>query len=154
MGRTAKHRGNRTHGRGKKAGRGAGKRGGKGNAGLHKHRYMSVIKYDPTHFGRHGFKRPKVPSEKTPKTINVGQLQERLESFIEKGYAKKVGERTEVDLSSAGIDKLLGSGKLKKPLQIKVEDASQLAKLKVESAGGKVLLLVEEAMEEITSEAE
>ena len=42
--KTDKYRGSRTHGRGKKAGRGAGKRGGKGNAGLLKHKYISIIK--------------------------------------------------------------------------------------------------------------
>ena len=43
---------------GKKSGRGAGKHGGTGNAGLHKHKVMHMLKYMPDHFGRHGFKRP------------------------------------------------------------------------------------------------
>ena len=47
-----------THGKGKKGGRGAGLRGGKGNAGLGKHRYMYMMKNMPDHFGSHGFKRP------------------------------------------------------------------------------------------------
>ena len=42
---------NRTHGRGKKSGRGAGIHGGRGNAGLHKHKFMHMLKYDPDHFG-------------------------------------------------------------------------------------------------------
>ena len=154
MGRTEKHRGNRTHGRGKKAGRGAGKRGGRGNAGLHKHRFISMIKYDPEHFGRHGFKRPKLPSERITTNINVGDLEERLSSFLEKGFAKKVGKRIEVDLNSAGIDKLLGSGKLNAALQITVNEASELAKSKVEGAGGEILLSEKNAMEERTPEAE
>ncbi len=154
MGRTEKHRASRTHGRGKKAGRGAGKRGGRGNAGLHKHRYMSVIKHDPKHFGRHGFKRPKLPSDRESKTINIGQLEERLDNFTKKGYAKKKGEKTEIDLGLAGIDKLLGSGRLKKSLHIKVNEASKLAISKVESAGGKVLLSGEKDEEEKTLEAE
>ena len=54
--KTQKFRGSRTHGRGKKAGRGAGKHGGHGNAGLHKHKYIHMLKFDPMHFGRHGFK--------------------------------------------------------------------------------------------------
>jgi large subunit ribosomal protein L15 len=145
VGKSEKHRGSRTHGRGKKAGRGAGKRGGRGNAGLHKHKYMSVIKYDPGHFGRYGFKRPKLPYERKSKTINVGQLEERLE---------KKGDKTELDLNLAGIDKLLGSGRLKKPLQIKVNEASKLAISKVESAGGKVLLSEEKEGKENTLEAE
>ena len=57
MGKKAqKHRGRcRTHGRGHKAGRGAGKRGGRGNAGLNKHRVMTRVKYMPGHWGMHGF---------------------------------------------------------------------------------------------------
>jgi large subunit ribosomal protein L15 len=55
--KTKKFRGSRTHGRGKKAGRGAGLRGGRGNAGLLKHRYMYMIKNMPNHFGKQGFKR-------------------------------------------------------------------------------------------------
>jgi large subunit ribosomal protein L15 len=154
MGKTEKHRGSRTHGRGKKAGRGAGKRGGRGNAGLHKHKYMSVIKYDPGHFGRYGFKRPKLHYEKKFKIINVGQLEERLDNFLNEGYAKKKGDKTVVDLSSAGIDKLLGSGKLNKALQIKVNYASERAKSKVKEAGGEILLSEEKATEENTLEAE
>jgi large subunit ribosomal protein L15 len=56
--KTRRFRGSRTHGRGHKAGRGKGKRGGFGNAGLHKHKFKWMVKYDPDHFGRHGFKRP------------------------------------------------------------------------------------------------
>ncbi|UCE37784.1 MAG: 50S ribosomal protein L15 [Thermoplasmata archaeon] len=154
MGRTEKHRGSRTYGRGKKAGRGAGKRGGRGNAGLHKHKYITTVKNDPKHFGRYGFKRPRPPSERERSTINVGQLEDRMGSFLKKGFAKKVGSTIEVDLSSAGIDKLLGAGKLKKPLKIKVMHASKLAKSKVESAGGSLLLSEDEVREEKTSEAE
>jgi len=54
--RTKKFRGTRTHGRGKKAGRGAGLHGGTGNAGLHKHKVQYMLKFMPDHFGRHGFK--------------------------------------------------------------------------------------------------
>ena len=154
MGRTEKHRGSRTHGRGKKAGRGAGKRGGRGNAGLHKHKYMTVIKYDPKHFGRYGFKRPRRFSEGKIKTINVGQLEERLETFYKKGYAKKVGKTTEVDLNLAKIDKLLGAGKLSKPLHIKVNFATEKAKLKVEESGGKIFLSENDVKKETTAEAE
>ncbi len=146
MGRTEKHRGGRTHGRGKKAGRGAGKRGGRGNAGLHKHKYMTTVKFDPKHFGRYGFKRPKLPSEKTLITINVAQLQERLGRFLEEGHAKKVGNKIKVDLSAAKIDKLLGAGILTKPLEIKVKMSSEVAKSKVENAGGKVLLSEDEVL--------
>jgi large subunit ribosomal protein L15 len=147
MGRTEKHRASRTYGRGKKAGRGAGKRGGRGNAGLHKHKYISTVKYDPKHFGRYGFKRPKSPSERSLRTINVGQIDEQLDKFIKKGYAKKVGNKIELDLSKAKIDKLLGSGNLTESLIIRVDFASEKAKSKVADAGGEIKLAEDTVLE-------
>jgi len=121
-----KHRGrNRYHGRGKKAGRGAGKRGGRGNAGMNKHRVMTRIKYMPNHWGMHGFNRH--PSLRTVHvTANVGQLE-----------AMANGEST-VDLTSMGIDKLLGSGQVRTALTVVVEEASARAVEKIKAAGGTV----------------
>ncbi len=147
MGRTEKHRASRTYGRGKKAGRGAGKRGGRGNAGLHKHKYIYTVKYDPKHFGRYGFTRPKSPSERPLRTINVGQLDEQLEKFVNKGYTKKIGNKIELDLSSAKIDKLLGSGNLVNALIIRVDFASEKAKSKVANAGGEIKLAEDTVLE-------
>jgi large subunit ribosomal protein L15 len=147
MGRTEKHRASRTYGRGKKAGRGAGKRGGRGNAGLHKHKYITTVKYDPKHFGRYGFTRPKSPSENPLRTINVGQLDEQLEKFVNKGYAKKIGSKIELDLSKAKIDKLLGSGNLANALIIRVDFASEKAKSKVANAGGEIKLAEDTVLE-------
>jgi len=116
-----------THGRGKKAGRGAGLRGGRGNAGLLKHRYMHMIKNMPNHFGKHGFKRH--PSlTKRNKTINVGQLED--------SYPGK----NDIDLTKEGFDKLLGSGKLNKKLKIKVNYASEKAIEKIKDKGGELIL--------------
>ena len=77
--RTNKFRGRcRTHGRGHKAGRGAGKRGGRGNAGLNKHKVMTRIKYMPNHWGMHGFNRK--PSLRTVNVCcNVSDL-EKMEA--------------------------------------------------------------------------
>tara|TARA_B100000212_G_scaffold333886_1_gene303918 strand:- start:200 stop:631 length:432 start_codon:yes stop_codon:yes gene_type:complete len=121
-----KHRGrNRYHGRGKKAGRGAGKRGGRGNAGMNKHRVMTRIKYMPKHWGMHGFNRH--PSLRTVYvTANVGQLEEMAS-----------GEDT-VNLTEKGIDKLLGSGQIRKALTVIVDEVSARAAEKVEAAGGTV----------------
>ncbi len=147
MGRTEKHRASRTYGRGKKAGRGAGKRGGRGNAGLHKHKYIYTVKYDPKHFGRYGFTRPKSTSERPLRTINVGQLDEQLDKFVNKGYAKKIGNKIELDLSRAKIDKLLGSGNLVNALIIRVDFASEKAKSKVANAGGEIKLAEDTVLE-------
>jgi large subunit ribosomal protein L15 len=136
--RTDKFRGSRTHGRGKKAGRGAGKHGGTGNAGLHKHKAMHMLKYMPDHFGRHGFKRPqKMVCAKV--TINVSDLEENLEGFLKDGYAVKEGKAIKVDLTKMGVDKLLGSGQISTAVDVMVVDCTETAKQKVELAGGHIL---------------
>ena len=116
-----------THGRGKKGGRGAGLRGGRGNAGLIKHKYMHMIKYMPDHFGKHGFKRPQ-GILKEDKIINVGELEEKFPG------------KKEIDLEKEGFDKLLGSGNLKSKMKIKVNSASEKAIEKIKEKGGEVIL--------------
>ena len=116
-----------THGRGKKGGRGAGLRGGRGNAGLLKHRYMHMVKNMPDHFGRHGFKRPKSIVKKD-KIINVGELE------------KEFSGKKEIDLTKEGFDKLLGGGEINSSIKIKVKSASGKAIDKVKKKGGEVVL--------------
>jgi len=131
-----------THGRGKKAGRGAGLRGGKGNAGLLKHRYTYMIKNMPDHFGKHGFKRHHVGS-KDYKTINVGELEEKFPG------------KKDIDLEKEGFNKLLGSGNLKSKIKIKVDSASEKAIEKIKEKGGEVILPdipVKDTVEEKTEE--
>jgi large subunit ribosomal protein L15 len=131
-----------THGRGKKAGRGAGLRGGRGNAGLLKHKWMHMVKYMPDHFGKHGFKRP--PSVvKRDKIINVGDLEE------------KFPEQKELNLTKEGYDKLLGGGKINSKIKIRINSASEQAINKIKEKGGEVILPekpIEEAPVEETKE--
>lgn len=136
--RTRKLRGSRTHGRGKKHGRGAGGRGGTGNAGLHKHKFKWMVKYAPDHFGRHGFTRHAQIRETT--AINLEDLAARLAALEGAGHATREGDRVRVDLTAAGIDKLLGRGRVSMPLEIVVARASESAVAKVAGAGGKVVL--------------
>ena len=128
-----------THGRGKKAGRGAGLRGGKGNAGLLKHRFMYMIKYMPDHFGRHGFKRPQ-SILKRDKTINIGELEERFPD-------KKI-----INLTDAGFDKLLGGGKIATKIKVTVDSASEKAIERIKEQGGEVILPKPEFEEKKTKE--
>jgi len=114
-----------THGKGKKGGRGAGLRGGRGNAGLHKHKAMHMIKYMPDHFGVHGFKRD-ASLIKKDKIINVGQLNELFPG------------KKEIHLSDEGFDKLLGGGSTDHGYKITVKSASQKAIEKVTEHGGEV----------------
>ncbi len=132
-----------THGKGKKGGRGAGLRGGRGNAGLLKHRYMYMIKNMPDHFGKHGFKRHQSIIQRN-KTVNVGQLEDIFPG------------KNEINLTKEGFDKLLGGGRLNKKLKIKVNSASEKAIAKIKDKGGEIILpespkepsVVEEQVEE------
>jgi len=112
------------------------KSGSKGyrKAGRHKHGWTYVIKYEPEYFGKKGFTSPR-SLKREVKVINVGELEEIAEKYgkIEEG-------KILVDLESLGYTKLLGSGKLTKPLIVKVAACSKLAAEKIEEAGGKVLM--------------
>jgi len=141
--RTKKLRGSRTHGRGKKHGRGAGDRGGRGNAGLHKHKFKWMIKYDPDHFGAHGFVRH-AATRKAKLSVNVGDIEDRLAEFGLKGAVHKTDAGYKVDLTMIGIDKLLGAGRANLPLEVIVAEATESAKSKVGAAGGKVITTVQE----------
>ena len=126
--KTKKFRGSMTHGRGKKGGRGAGLRGGRGNAGLWKHRIMHLTKYMPEHsFGHYGFKRPQGTS-KDNVIINVGKLEEQ--------FPKK----TTINLTEEGYDKLLGGGSVSKKYKITVQNASEKAIEKIKENGGEVII--------------
>jgi large subunit ribosomal protein L15 len=116
-----------THGKGRKGGRGAGLRGGRGNAGLHKHKFMHMLKYMPDHFGVHGFKRPQSVIKRN-KTINIGELEEKFPG------------KNSIDLEKEGFDKLLGSGVINSKIKIKVNSASEKAIEKVKEKGGEIIL--------------
>ncbi len=100
-------------------------RGGRGNAGLNKHRVMTRIKYMPKHWGMHGFNRD--PSLRVRySTCNVSALE------------NIAGDSDTVDLSEHGVEKLLGSGQVTSAIHFTVEHASAHAVKKVEAAGGSV----------------
>lgn len=135
--RTKKFRGLRTHGRGKKSGRGAGIIGGHGQAGLGKTKKIHMLKYDRNHFGHYGFTRPPcMVVEKS--TINVSELSEQVDRFVELGFGAKEGDVYSIDLGAAGIDKLLGCGNIAVKVNVTVDEASAKAVEKIEAAGGSV----------------
>lgn len=138
MRRSQKFRGYRTHGRGMKAGRGGGMHGGKGNAGLHKHKYLYMVKYDPDHFGRHGFKRHTPHIQDEVNTINLADIEKYMQHYMESGKAKKEKEVITLNLQEMGYGKLLGKGTITKPVKIIVQKASAKAMERVKEAGGAV----------------
>ena len=137
-GRAKRFRGAHTHGRGKKAGRGAGLKGGRGRAGANKHRFLMLQILGGKHehmqarrWGRTGFKyrsRDTNVSDKA-EVVNVGDL------------ALRFPGKTELDLGAEGYGKLLGSGEIKHKVTIKVDQASPGAVKKVQAAGGSVVIL-------------
>jgi len=128
--RTRKFRGLRTHGRGIKAGRGAGKQGGRGNAGLHKYKFKSMLIYAPDHFGRHGFKRPP-EIVANPTSLNVGELEAFLPTLEAASALSRDGDAVVADLAKAGVDRLLGGGTVSRPWKVYVEHATKHARDKV-----------------------
>jgi len=128
--RTRKFRGLRTHGRGIKAGRGAGKQGGRGNAGLHKYKFKSMLIYAPDHFGRHGFKRPPETAHRAT-SINVGDLDAFVPVLEAAGALSRDGEAFVADLTKAGVERLLGKGSSERSWKVIVAHASRHAREKV-----------------------
>ncbi|MFI5413368.1 MAG: uL15 family ribosomal protein [Candidatus Lutacidiplasmatales archaeon] len=128
--RTRKFRGLRTHGRGIKAGRGAGKQGGRGNAGLHKYKFKSMLIYAPDHFGRHGFKRPE-QIVAHPTSLNVGELEAFVPQLEAAEALSREGETLVADLSKAGVDRLLGGGSAGRTWKVFVQHATKHAREKV-----------------------
>jgi large subunit ribosomal protein L15 len=97
-----------------------------------------MIKYDPDHFGRHGFTRHAQFQE--THAIDLEDLARRLGEFEAAGHATKDNSRINVNLTAAGIDKLLGSGRVAIPMRITVAKASEAALAKVTGAGGEIVL--------------
>ena len=128
-----KFRGTRTQGYGRIGQhRDAGSKGNR-KVGRHKHLWSKIVTTDPNYFGKSGFHSPQA-IHRIEKTINLQKLDQ-------------MATAAEVNLTELGYTKLLGTGKLTKPLTIQVAAASKSAVEKVAEAGGKLILPQEEAEE-------
>ena len=130
-----KLRGSRTHGWGQVSQhRESGSRGGRGNAGKHKHHWTHTVRYELDYLGKHGFK----SFQRSNNIVNVGDLLELIEKshLTEKTVEK---DKTVFDLNQIGFDKLLGNGKVNTSIIVKVKEYSQSALKKIEEAGGQIL---------------
>jgi large subunit ribosomal protein L15 len=137
--KNVKFRGSKTHGYGSmKKHRGAGHRGGRGNAGSGKR----ADSKKPSFWGKH--RSGKDPAKvgfnswlrKDYVTMNVGHLSSIADSLVLQRKAVVTQGAIVVNLRELGIDKLLGSGKVAKKLKISVPLAAPAAKEKIEAAGG------------------
>jgi large subunit ribosomal protein L15 len=131
--KTRKMRGSRTHGYGRIGQhRDAGSKGQR-KVGRHKHLWSYVVTHEPDYFGKKGFT-SRQSLKRHENTINITQLSQLpLEN-----------DTSHIDLTSMGYTKLLGTGKITKPLTITVAACSKTAAEKIEKAGGKILTASEE----------
>ena len=134
-----RQRGRRTYGRGcSKRGRGSGEKGGKGLSGGHKQKWSYTLKHMPERFGKYGFTRPPgVRGEVN--AINVGELDERLDELLKQGIAKREEERIVVDVGKLGFERVLGGGRVTRPIEVIAKEFVESAKRKLEEAGGKAI---------------
>ena len=135
--RKALKTGSRTRGRGHKKGRGAGLRGGRGNAGCHKTKRIMYERVGRV-WGAHGFKRPQTVVMAN-NAINLKVIEESAAEWVDQGNASKKGKTVSIDLKKMGYDKLLGTGVPSQAYKITVSAASAKAVEKIEAAGGEII---------------
>jgi large subunit ribosomal protein L15 len=118
----------------------SGSRGGFGAVGMHKHKWIWMLKYAPNWYGKHGFVNPTSKTEDV-REINVGLLDEIAEKLVREGKAVIEGDLIVIDVTKLGFNKVTGSGKVTRKMKIITEYVTENAKKKVEEAGGLVQLL-------------
>lgn len=129
--RSRKYLGNRSWGGGNiKRRRNKGSRGGRGMyAGGHKHRWSWILRYEPEHFGRHGFVSP------TSERIEIINLRD-ISALADAGRLKTENGRHVAELGSA---KVLGNGRLRVPVVVKARAFSKAAEEAIKKAGGEAV---------------
>ncbi len=120
----------------------SGSSGGRGKSGRHKHKWTWVLKYAEDSsgypfFGKHGFIQPP-PLVPRRAGINVGELDAIIDDLVRKGLAELKEGKYYVDLLKLGYNKLLGGGKVTKPIIVKTVWATRKAEEKIRAAGGAV----------------
>ena len=130
-----KNRGSRTQGWGRVGQHRRTGSKGRRNAGRHKALWSYVIKYEPDYYSKVGFTSPRSLRHEA-KIINVGTLN----GIAAKLSTEKQEDKTTVDLAALGYTKLLGTGRVTKPLLIRVASCSKSAAEKVKNAGGQIIM--------------
>lgn len=131
-----KLRGSRSVGGGcTKKRRGAGHRGGRGNAGLNKHHKTWMVINDPKHFGKYGFTRPTKTIQQF-KPINLSDIDNNIEKYLADEIAVKEDEQIVLDVTDLGYNKVLAKGSLSNAMVIKSPKFSKSAIEKIEEVGG------------------
>jgi len=111
----------------------SGSRGGVGQAGKHKHFWIRTVIEEPDHFGH--------PQTKSHRKISVkkwANLRD-LDLLYFKHMKNETTETKILDLTTLGINKLLGGGKVTTKMTVKVEQISRRAVEKIKAIGGNVI---------------
>jgi len=106
--------------------------GSKGHrkVGRHKHLWSYVVTSEPHYFGKNGF--TSVQSiHRHVNAINLRKVEEIAQTMQQ--------DKPQIDLTALGYTKLLGTGKVTKPLTITVPSYSKSAAEKIKNAGGEIL---------------
>jgi large subunit ribosomal protein L15 len=106
--------------------------GSKGHrkVGRHKHLWSYVVTKEPDYFGKNGFTSPQ-SLHRHENTINLKKLEEIVQTSQQ--------ENPQIDLTALGYTKLLGTGKVTKPLTVQVSSYSKSAAEKIKKAGGEIV---------------
>ena len=92
--------------------------------------------------GKKGFKRPQdITRIYQVNTINVKDLDQKIDNFVLEKKATKTGNTYNINLSTMNIQKVLGKGEINKLINKTVNKASQKAIEKIEAVGAKITLL-------------
>ncbi len=126
--KVVKQRGSKTHGWGsKKKHRGAGSRGGRGRAGITKHKKL--------YFKKRGIQVGKTGH----KSMRQRGLRPRVKSINLRDLEKLAAGRKEIILREFGYDKVIGAGEIRSPLKVIARAFSARAAEKIETAKGKAV---------------
>ena len=137
-----RQRGTRTHGGGtQKNRRGAGNRGGRGEAGRRKHEI-----HGKAPLGKTGFTRPPELQEEV-REVDLQTLDEEAPFLAAQGLAEETefGYRIDArdvaeDGHEADVVKVLGSGQVRHQLEVVADDFTESAAERIEGEGGDAVL--------------
>jgi len=134
--KSSRYRGTHTHGRGfKKKARGQGHRGGRGMAGIWKHKKSRVINLEIAGLIPRNVPLRRGVAPERLNTINLSSIEQNLFLFVKKGIAKESKGVYELNLEGY---KVLGDGEIHYKVIIKASAASKSAAEKVKKAGGSI----------------
>ena len=126
--KTRKLMGKRSHGRGDtKNRRGAGCRGGRGMAGVDKHKWSWAMNIDTKYFSKTGFTRP---NRTSVNTVNLFYINQR--ALLNE--LKKEGDKYTFEFDG----KVLATGSVTVPVSIKAMAWSKNVEKKLKEAGGEI----------------